>query len=74
PEVPELDAHTLGAGVAWEVIPNLDVNFGVGQVFYDSESFTRTLFADYTGAPIQEAIKYEKDITFLAFGVEYKFM
>jgi long-chain fatty acid transport protein len=73
PELPELDAHTLGAGVAWEVIPNLDVNFGVGQVIYDSESFTRTIFADYTGAPIQEAIRYEKDITFLAFGIQYKF-
>ena len=74
PELPELDAHTLGVGVAWEVIPNLDLNFGLGQVFYQSDSFTRTVFADYTGAPIQETIKYEKDITFLAFGVQYKFM
>ena len=66
PELPELDAHTLGGGVVWEVTPNLDLNFGIGQVFYQSDSFVSST----TGA----TIKYEKDITFLAFGVQYKFM
>ena len=66
PELPELDAHSLGAGVAWDVIPNLALNFGIGQVFYQSDSFVSAT----TGA----TIKYEKDITFIAFGIQYKFL
>jgi long-chain fatty acid transport protein len=64
PELPELDANTLGAGVVWEVIPNLDLNFAIGQVFYDSASFTNS---------VGDNIEYEKDITFLGFGVQYRF-
>ena len=71
PWLPELDAHTLGAGVAWEVIPNLDLNFGIGQVFYQSESFV-TVDPLNNNLPVD--VEYEKDITFLAFGVQYKFM
>ena len=66
PELPELDAHSLGAGVVWEVNPKLALNFGLGHVFYQSESFVSMA----TGANI----KYEKDINFLAFGIQYKFM
>jgi len=65
PELPELDAHSLGVGVAWEVIPKLALNFGLGHVFYQSDSFVSV-----TGAEIE----YEKDITFIAFGIQYKFM
>jgi long-chain fatty acid transport protein len=72
PWLPELDAHTLGAGVAWKVIPNLDLNFGIGQVFYQDDDFVWTstdLFGNTTGYDVE----YEKEITFLAFGIEYKF-
>jgi len=73
PWLPELDAHTLGAGVVWKVRPNLDLNFGIGQVFYQDDDFVYS-YEDYSGATIQHQIKYEKDITFVAFGVQYKFM
>jgi long-chain fatty acid transport protein len=73
PWLPELDAHTLGAGAAWTVMPNLDLNFAIGQVFYQSDDFVYT-FPDYTGSTVQHNVKYEKDITFLAFGIQYKFM
>ena len=66
PWLPELDANTLGAGVVWEVRHNLALNFGIGQVFYQDDDFIHPT----TGA----AIKYEKDITFMAFGIQYKFM
>jgi len=81
PWLPELDAHTLGAGVVWEVIPNLNLNFGIGQVFYQDDDFVYeyTEYTDYsTGVPVevkrQADVTYEKDITFLAFGIQYKFM
>jgi long-chain fatty acid transport protein len=66
PELPELDAHSFGTGIAWAVTPLFDVNVGIGKVFYQSDSFVSST----TGA----AVKYEKDITFLAFGLQYKFM
>jgi long-chain fatty acid transport protein len=69
PWLPELDAHTLGGGVVWEVIPNLDLNFGIGQVFYQSDSFGTV--DPLTDLPTN--IEYEKDITFLAFGIQYRF-
>ncbi|MGB2928938.1 MAG: outer membrane protein transport protein, partial [Desulfobacterales bacterium] len=66
PWLPELGGHTLGAGLAWEVVPNLDLNFGILQCFYQDEDFIEPTTSD--------TIKYEKDITLLAFGVQYKFM
>jgi long-chain fatty acid transport protein len=65
PELPELDAHTLGAGLVWEATPGFDINWSLGQVFYQSESFTSTA----TGLEIE----YEKSITFAAIGFQYKF-
>jgi long-chain fatty acid transport protein len=73
PWLPELDAHSLGAGVAWKVMPNLDLNFGICQVFYQDDDFVYS-YIDYSGATIQHQIEYEKDITILAFGIQYKFI
>lgn len=66
PELPELDSHSVGTGIEWEARPALKFNFGVGNVFYDDSSFT----SQATGAKIT----YEKEIIFLAFGVQYKFL
>ena len=66
PESPELDAQTIGAGVAWQVIPNMDLNFGIGKVNYKSE----------TSGPAPAFfpnVEYAKDVIFLAFGIQYKF-
>lgn len=65
PELPELDAHTIGAGLKWQMNDQLNFTFSLGHVFYDDASFISAA----TGA----AITYEKDINFLAFGAEYKF-
>ncbi len=65
PELPELDAHTIGTGIAWKVMPNMELNFALGHVFYDDASF----ISSTTGA----TITYEKDITFIGFGIQYKF-
>jgi long-chain fatty acid transport protein len=62
---PELDANTLGFGVAWQIIPNLDLNLALGKVFYQDADFTDPL----TGLNVT----YEKDINFLALGLQYKF-
>jgi long-chain fatty acid transport protein len=71
PWLPELNAHSFGTGIAWAVSPSLDLNFGLGKVFYQSDSFT-TSDPLNNNAPVE--VKYEKDITFLAFGLQYKFM
>ncbi|MBW2193851.1 MAG: hypothetical protein JRF27_08710, partial [Deltaproteobacteria bacterium] len=65
PELPELDANTIGGGVVWAVMPNLDLNFGISEVFYESASFTSTTTGDN--------IEYEKDIIILGFGIQYRF-
>jgi len=66
PEAPELDAKTIGAGIAWSPRNNLALNFALGNVFYDSDGFTDPA----TGI----RVNYEKNNFFLAFGIQYKFM
>ena len=65
--LPDLDAHTLGVGVQWMAMPNLAVNFAVGNVFYDGDSYVDTSL----GVPIE--IEYEKNIPFVAAGIQYSF-
>jgi len=65
PELPELDSNTIGAGLKYKVNDKLKLTFGLGHVFYDDASFVSAT----TGA----SITYEKSVTFVAFGLEYKF-
>jgi long-chain fatty acid transport protein len=63
PELPELDANSFGMGLVWSANDRLDFNVGLGHVFYKDADFTTA-----TGTHIE----YKKDITFLAFGIQYK--
>lgn len=65
PENPELNANTLATGLEYECIPNMLLNFAIGNVFYEDDSFT-------TSDGIK--IEYEKNVFFMAFGIQYKFM
>ena len=66
PENPELDANTLGAGIAYAFNEKFHANFSVGNSFYDDVSFVDRL----TSLPVE----YKKNVTFVAFGVEYRFL
>ncbi len=59
-EAPELNATTIGGGAAYKATPSLDLNFGLLTTFYKSETTS-------TG------IKYEKDVTIISAGIQYKF-
>jgi long-chain fatty acid transport protein len=65
PEAPELDADTIGAGVEYEYIPGMKLNFAIGNAFYKSESFNSTI--------TNSKVEYEKNNFFMAFGIQYKF-
>jgi len=60
PEAPQLNANTIGAGVAYEAIPGMMLNVSLGNAFYEKDSF----------GPVE----YEKNNFFMAFGIQYKFM
>ncbi|CCK81534.1 OmpP1/FadL family transporter [Desulfobacula toluolica] len=64
PELPELDAHTLGSSLGYQMNENLNLIFSLGHVFYKDASFINRF---------DQPITYEKEITFLAFGIQYKF-
>jgi len=64
-ENPELDANTLGGGVAYAFNQKFHINFGLGHTWYEDDDFTDNT----TGFKVE----YEKDITFVALGVEYRF-
>ena len=66
PESPELNANTIGAGVAYEAIPGMILNFSLGNAFYEDDSFV----IPTTGTTIE----YQKNNFFLGFGIQYKFM
>lgn len=76
PENPALSANTLGCGLVYKYTPNLDLNFGIGKVFYKAESYVDTSsFTPAGGTTFGSAlnIEFDKDIVFLAFGLQYKF-
>jgi len=62
PENPELDANTVGAGIAYAFNENFHTNISIGNTFYVDDSYT---------APPK--VKYEKNVFFLAMGFEYRF-
>ncbi len=66
PEAPQLNANTIGTGVAYEAMPGMILNFSLGNAFYEDDSFVSST----TGATIE----YEKNNFFMAFGIQYKFM
>jgi len=66
PENPELDANTFVGGIAYAYNQKFHVNLGIGYSSYEDDDFVSSL----TGAKVE----YEKDITFVAFGLEYRFM
>jgi len=63
PENPELDANTVGAGIAYAFNENFSTNISIGNSFYTDDSFTSPL----------GKVKYEKNVFFLAMGFEYRF-
>jgi long-chain fatty acid transport protein len=66
PESPELNANTIGTGVAYEAIPGMILNFSLGNAFYEDDSFV----SQETGVEVE----YQKNNFFLSFGIQYKFM
>jgi long-chain fatty acid transport protein len=60
PEAPQLNANTIGTGVAYEAMPGMMLNFSLGNAFYEKDSFS--------------VVEYEKNNFFMAFGIQYKFM
>jgi long-chain fatty acid transport protein len=64
PELPELNANTLGAGLKYKATDRLNLMFSLGHVFYQDASFVNGF---------SQAITYEKKITFFGVGLEYKF-
>ena len=61
-ENPELDAHTVGAGIAYAINENLLTNISIGNAFYVDDS--------YTPGP---EVEFKKNNFFLAMGLEYRF-
>lgn len=64
PENPNLDAHTIGFGCAYQFSDSLAFNAGIGGAFYVDDDIS-TDVGD---------VEYEKTIYFLALGFQYKFL
>ena len=59
-EAPELDAHTVGGGVAWSPGDRWTVNAGLLRAFYRDET-------------TPAGVKLEKDVWIFALGLQYRF-
>ncbi|MFC1867719.1 hypothetical protein ACFL0H_06255 [Thermodesulfobacteriota bacterium] len=66
-ENPELEANSFCSGFAYKYNPRLELNLGVTHILYTSDSYTDTS----SGTALD--IGYEKGITLVAFGLQYKF-
>jgi long-chain fatty acid transport protein len=60
PEYPELDAHTIAAGVAYEFNSSWTSNVGLAKIFYGDETTS-------------SGITLEKDVMLLGASVQYRF-
>jgi len=69
PENPELDANTFVGGLAYAFNQKFHMNLGVGYSAYVDDDFVNK-----TIPGVDVKVEYEKDIIFLAFGLEYRFM
>ena len=69
PENPELDANTIGGGIAYAFTEKFHGNFSIGNTFYEEDSFSTP-----TSPTTSTTIEYQKNIFFLALGLEYRFM
>ena len=58
-ENPELDANSIAAGIAYEPVPKLSLNFGVLRTFYEGETTSG-------------GIEFNKKVSIIAFGIQYK--
>jgi long-chain fatty acid transport protein len=68
PENPELNVNTIGAGIAYAVNEKLHTNFSIGNSFYEDDSFV-------TSAPLPPiTVGYNKNVFFMALGLEYRFL
>ncbi len=61
PENPELDANTICGGIAYKILPELDLNFSLLNAFYKD-------------ATTSDGIKFKKNVLGIAIGIQYKFM
>lgn len=68
-EAPELDAITIGGGIAYDLSKRMTLNFGVLKTFYQDE--TTTIFLGSPPAPAE--LKLEKDVMILSAGIQYRF-
>jgi long-chain fatty acid transport protein len=65
PENPELDVNTIGGGIAYAINDKLHTNLSIANSFYTDDSFSPSPGIN---------VEYEKNIFFVAFGVEYRFL
>ena len=70
PENPELDVNTIGAGIAYAFNEKFHTNVSIGNSFYEDDSFIQPLDASGTNFA---SVGYEKNVFFLALGLEYRF-
>jgi len=68
PENPELNADTIGGGIAYAFNEKFHTNFSIGNSFYGDDSF----LAPAPLPPLK--VEYKKNVFFVALGVEYRFM
>lgn len=66
-EAPELNANTIGLGVIYKYSENLKMDFGVGFVSYDDDSYT-----DLSSGTAM-VIGLDKSVKMFSAGVEYRF-
>ena len=58
-ENPELDANTIAAGIAYEAVRNLILNFGILRTFYEGETTS-------------SGIEFNKEVSIIALGIQYR--
>jgi long-chain fatty acid transport protein len=68
PENPELDVNTIGGGIAYAINEKLHTNISIANSFYIDDSYIESL------PTFDVPVEFEKNIFFVSFGIEYRFL
>ena len=72
-ESPELDANTICGGIGYAFTERFHTNLGMAFVFYDDDSFIKTIPSPPAPVQLDIPVGYEKDIFIVTLGAEYRF-
>jgi long-chain fatty acid transport protein len=71
--LPDLDAHSVGVGLIWSVLENVDLTFALGNVYYTGDGYVDNSLVAQGVETSPTTVNYSKNIPYVGGGVQFSF-